>query len=51
MFEIMKTYGYQYQPHWWTDLFNVIFRLFSSTKTPDSVIEVSKNNSNNKINK
>uniref|UniRef100_A0A1X7VGU5 SEC7 domain-containing protein n=1 Tax=Amphimedon queenslandica TaxID=400682 RepID=A0A1X7VGU5_AMPQE len=39
MFEIMKTYGYLYQPHWWTDLFNVIFRLFSSTKTPDSVIE------------
>lgn len=40
MFEIMKTYGDSYEPHWWRDLFRVIFRIFDNMKLPESQIEV-----------
>lgn len=40
MFEIMKTYGHQFQQNWWVDLFKIVFRLFANLKLPDSPIEV-----------
>ncbi|XP_048255616.1 brefeldin A-inhibited guanine nucleotide-exchange protein 1-like isoform X2 [Haliotis rufescens] len=39
MFEIMKTYGETFQPHWWRDLFNIIFRIFDNMKLPEQLNE------------
>ncbi|KAK7489018.1 hypothetical protein BaRGS_00019679, partial [Batillaria attramentaria] len=39
MFEIMKTYGESFQPHWWRDLFRIIFRIFDNMKLPEQVNE------------
>ncbi|CAF5204236.1 unnamed protein product, partial [Rotaria magnacalcarata] len=39
MFEIMKTYGETYSQNWWTELFNVVFRIFDNMKLPDTQIE------------
>ncbi|XP_041360036.1 brefeldin A-inhibited guanine nucleotide-exchange protein 1-like isoform X2 [Gigantopelta aegis] len=39
MFEIMKTYGESFQPHWWRDLFNIIFRIFDNMKLPEQLNE------------
>ena len=41
MFEIMKTYGESFQPNWWRDLFNIIFRIFDNMKLPEQLNEVS----------
>jgi brefeldin A-inhibited guanine nucleotide-exchange protein len=42
MFEIMKTYGESFQPHWWRDLFRIIFRIFDNMKLPEQVNDVSR---------
>jgi brefeldin A-inhibited guanine nucleotide-exchange protein len=42
MFEIMKTHGHLYHQRWWSDLFNVIFRLFGNMKLPDTPNEKSE---------
>ncbi|XP_025110208.1 brefeldin A-inhibited guanine nucleotide-exchange protein 1-like isoform X2 [Pomacea canaliculata] len=39
MFEIMKTYGESFQPHWWRDLFRIIFRIFDNMKLPEQMSE------------
>ncbi|CAH1959462.1 unnamed protein product [Acanthoscelides obtectus] len=35
LFEIIKTYGSSFQPHWWKDLFKVLFRIFDNMKLPE----------------
>ena len=40
MFEIMKTYGETFQPHWWKDLFRIVFRIFDNMKLPEQQHEV-----------
>lgn len=40
MFEIMKTYGGSFEPHWWRDLFRIVFRIFDNMKLPESQNEV-----------
>ncbi len=40
MFEIMKNYGEGFTQNWWTELFNVVFRIFDNMKLPDTQIEV-----------
>jgi len=42
LFEIVKTYGESFKPHWWKDLFNVIFRIFDNMKLPEHVTEKSE---------
>ncbi|XP_076440296.1 brefeldin A-inhibited guanine nucleotide-exchange protein 1-like isoform X2 [Babylonia areolata] len=39
MFEVMKTYGEAFQPHWWRDLFRIIFRIFDNMKLPEQINE------------
>uniref|UniRef100_A0A8C8SF54 ADP ribosylation factor guanine nucleotide exchange factor 1 n=1 Tax=Pelusios castaneus TaxID=367368 RepID=A0A8C8SF54_9SAUR len=39
MFEIMKTYGYTYEKHWWQDLFRIVFRIFDNMKLPEQQTE------------
>lgn len=41
MFEIIKTYGGTFQPHWWQDLFQILFRIFDNMKLPEQKSEVS----------
>ncbi len=40
MFEIMKTYGGEFKPEWWRDLFLVVFRIFDIMKLPEQQTEV-----------
>jgi len=40
MFEIMKSYGGQFQQTWWQDLFKIVFRIFDNMKHPENQIEV-----------
>lgn len=40
MFEILKTYGDTFLPHWWNDIFKIIFRIFDNMKHPESQYEV-----------
>ena len=40
MFEILKTHGDQFEPHWWKDLFRIVFRIFDNMKLPESQNEV-----------
>lgn len=40
LFEIVKTYGDAFQPHWWRDLFQVLFRIFDNMKLPEQHTEV-----------
>lgn len=43
MFEIMKTHGSAFQTSWWTDLFQIIFRLaFKKIPRVLSVMRVHK---------
>lgn len=35
LFEIVKTYGDSFKPHWWRDLFNILFRIFDNMKLPE----------------
>ncbi|CAD5111922.1 DgyrCDS1182 [Dimorphilus gyrociliatus] len=39
MFEIMKTYGDVFEPHWWKDLFKIVFRIFDTSKLPETQTE------------
>lgn len=39
MFEVIKTYGHQFQQNWWTDLFQIIFRIFDNMKLPEQQTE------------
>ena len=32
LFDIVKTYGDQFEAHWWKDLFQVLFRIFDNMK-------------------
>ena len=36
LFDIVKTYGDQFEAHWWKDLFQVLFRIFDNMKLKDS---------------
>ena len=40
MFEIMKSYGSQFQQRWWQDLFKIVFRIFDNIKHPEIQVEV-----------
>ncbi len=40
MFEIMKSYGNQFQQAWWQDLFKIVFRIFDNIKHPEIQVEV-----------
>ncbi|CAL4062209.1 unnamed protein product, partial [Meganyctiphanes norvegica] len=46
LFEVVKTYGGTYSPHWWKDLFQIIFRIFDNMKLPEqqteNVVELSE---------
>lgn len=42
MFEIMKSYGYTFQQHWWRDVFRVVFRIFDNMKLPDQQVDWSE---------
>ncbi|XP_046659778.1 brefeldin A-inhibited guanine nucleotide-exchange protein 1 isoform X2 [Homalodisca vitripennis] len=35
LFEIVKTHGDAFRPHWWKDLFQVLFRIFDNMKLPE----------------
>ncbi|CAH1100996.1 unnamed protein product [Psylliodes chrysocephalus] len=35
MFEVIKTYGDTFSPHWWKDLFKILFRIFDNMKLPE----------------
>nr|XP_022909344.1 brefeldin A-inhibited guanine nucleotide-exchange protein 1 [Onthophagus taurus]XP_022909345.1 brefeldin A-inhibited guanine nucleotide-exchange protein 1 [Onthophagus taurus] len=39
LFEIVKTYGDSFSPHWWKDLFKVLFRIFDNMKLPEHQTE------------
>ncbi|KAB0792741.1 hypothetical protein PPYR_14700 [Photinus pyralis] len=39
LFEIVKTYGDSFSPHWWKDLFKVLFRIFDNMKLPEQYTE------------
>lgn len=39
LFEIIKTYGDSFKPHWWRDLFNILFRIFDNMKLPEQHTE------------
>jgi len=41
LFEIVKTHGGSFRPHWWRDLFQVLFRIFDNMKLPEQHTEVS----------
>ncbi|XP_066147847.1 brefeldin A-inhibited guanine nucleotide-exchange protein 1 isoform X2 [Euwallacea fornicatus] len=39
LFEIIKTYGDSFKPHWWKDLFKILFRIFDNMKLPEKHTE------------
>lgn len=39
LFEIVKTHGEAFKPHWWKDLFNILFRIFDNMKLPEHQTE------------
>ncbi|XP_011550396.3 brefeldin A-inhibited guanine nucleotide-exchange protein 1 [Plutella xylostella] len=39
LFEIIKTHGDSFRPHWWRDLFNILFRIFDNMKLPEHQLE------------
>lgn len=39
LFEIVKTHGEAFKPHWWKDLFNILFRIFDNMKLPEQFTE------------
>uniref|UniRef100_A0A8D9B2L0 Brefeldin A-inhibited guanine nucleotide-exchange protein 1 n=1 Tax=Cacopsylla melanoneura TaxID=428564 RepID=A0A8D9B2L0_9HEMI len=39
LFELIMTAGHSFRPHWWRDLFNVLFRIFDDTKLPEPTAE------------
>jgi len=36
LFDIVKSYGNQFEAHWWKDLFQVLFRIFDSMKLKEN---------------
>jgi len=36
LFDIVKTYGDQFEAHWWKDLFQVLFRIFDNMKLKEN---------------
>lgn len=40
MFEIMKTYGYSFQPQYWKDLFKIVFRIFDNMKLREQKTDI-----------
>ncbi|CEF68473.1 LD29171p [Strongyloides ratti] len=36
MFDIIKTYGSEFEDEWWKDLFNVLFKIFDFSKLRDN---------------
>ncbi|KAF5286690.1 hypothetical protein FQA39_LY16173 [Lamprigera yunnana] len=39
LFEIIKTFGDTFSPHWWKDLFKILFRIFDNMKLPEQYTE------------
>ena len=39
LFDVVKTHGSSFKPHWWKDLFQVLFRIFDNMKLPDQHTE------------
>lgn len=39
LFEVVKTHGSSFKPHWWKDLFQVLFRIFDNMKLPEQHTE------------
>ncbi|XP_047737905.1 brefeldin A-inhibited guanine nucleotide-exchange protein 1 isoform X3 [Hyalella azteca] len=39
LFEVVKNYGESFSPHWWKDLFQIIFRIFDNMKLPEQQTE------------
>ncbi|XP_014206228.1 brefeldin A-inhibited guanine nucleotide-exchange protein 1 isoform X2 [Copidosoma floridanum] len=39
LFDVMKTHGASFKPHWWKDLFQVLFRIFDNMKLPEQHTE------------
>lgn len=39
LFDVVKTYGSSFKPHWWKDLFQVLFRIFDNMKLPEQYTE------------
>ncbi|XP_055372240.1 brefeldin A-inhibited guanine nucleotide-exchange protein 1 [Condylostylus longicornis] len=39
LFEIIKTHGDAFRPHWWRDLFKILFRIFDNMKLPEQHTE------------
>lgn len=40
LFDVVKTHGASFKPHWWKDLFQVLFRIFDNMKLPEQHTEV-----------
>jgi len=40
LFDVVKTHGTSFKPHWWKDLFQVLFRIFDNMKLPEQHTEV-----------
>ena len=43
LFDIVKTHGAAFKPHWWCDLFQILFRIFDNMKHPELHTDVSVN--------
>ncbi|XP_011304775.1 brefeldin A-inhibited guanine nucleotide-exchange protein 2 [Fopius arisanus] len=39
LFDVVKTHGNSFKPHWWKDLFQVLFRIFDNMKLPEQHTE------------
>ncbi|XP_011503238.1 PREDICTED: brefeldin A-inhibited guanine nucleotide-exchange protein 1 [Ceratosolen solmsi marchali] len=39
LFDVVKTYGASFKPHWWKDLFQILFRIFDNMKLPEQHTE------------
>ncbi|XP_015595288.1 brefeldin A-inhibited guanine nucleotide-exchange protein 1 isoform X2 [Cephus cinctus] len=39
LFDVVKTHGASFKPHWWKDLFQVLFRIFDNMKLPEQHTE------------
>ncbi|KAG7171828.1 Brefeldin A-inhibited guanine nucleotide-exchange protein 1-like [Homarus americanus] len=37
--DVVKNYGGSYSPHWWKDLFQIVFRIFDNMKLPEQQTE------------
>ncbi|XP_023318748.1 brefeldin A-inhibited guanine nucleotide-exchange protein 1 isoform X2 [Trichogramma pretiosum] len=42
LFDVVKTHGASFKPHWWKDLFQVLFRIFDNMKLPEQHTEVNE---------